>query len=224
MLRWDIRRQRLRLIFEVKVSPDHASHLLPSLPTTPESSASFRSGESGPLPSPLFNSGCECLQEFRSAAPTDSRSRRARPFPACRQEVAIQPPQAGSPGSLRPRPGQTGRVKRRCAAGSGTSKVLIMGAVLPPAVAHGLHEFFTPKRAEERKRVFFSVFLPHEQKRQVGRQQEIAGGEPLFRRRVQERVEPIAAGPIADLVVVLQTDDESVAGQPLGRAPCLRSR
>src|SRR5262249_39287041 len=61
---------------------------------------------------------------------------------------------------------------------------------------------------EVRKRRALAVFLAHEKKRNVRRQQYSPGGE-LGRFEAREMDQALAAHPIADLIVVLREDDEA---------------
>src|SRR5919109_1182315 len=58
---------------------------------------------------------------------------------------------------------------------------------------------------EELERLLFAVFLAHEEKRRERRE------EDARRRDAELRgVEPVAQGPVSDLVVVLRADDEAL--------------
>ena len=63
---------------------------------------------------------------------------------------------------------------------------------------------------EIRKGVRLAVLLPHEDERDVRRQQQQRGGEPELVGRDHGR-QAVANGAIADLIVVLNRDDEFFA-------------
>ena len=88
---------------------------------------------------------------------------------------------------------------------SRTRRVLELGEageLLAPAFAHGVGEFGA-EIAEEREGLRRAPFLAHEQHRDL-RQQQIDRGDRAHRFGRRDRVQPIAKGAVADLVVVLQ--------------------
>ena len=81
------------------------------------------------------------------------------------------------------------------------------------------------REEEERRRR--RPFLPHEEQRRLGRGEQQRQRRAV-RRRVDRVVQPVAERPVADLVVVLQADDEArAAARRRGRCraarPCRRS-
>jgi hypothetical protein len=69
---------------------------------------------------------------------------------------------------------------------------------------------------EVEKRIRLVVFLPHEQHRHVRRQQVQRGGK-LPRLERDQRRQPVADGAVADLIVVLDADDEAIGRNAIRR-------
>ena len=67
------------------------------------------------------------------------------------------------------------------------------------------------KAAKKGKGFLFSIFLPHEQQRHIGREKD-GGGRQLQLLKTQVAGQPVADGAIAYLVVILGEDDELVIG------------
>src|SRR5690242_11660960 len=88
--------------------------------------------------------------------------------------------------------------------------------------AHGLDERGITVVGEVEEGCRLAVLLAHEEHRQVRREEYQRRGKTLLLRRDQHR-EPLRLGTVADLVVVLRADDESllrhVRRRPAVRAP-----
>ena len=90
------------------------------------------------------------------------------------------------------------------------------GHFLRAAFPHRLGEILVEERAEELKARRLAVLLAHEEERD-GRGHEHETHRELHRLERHERAEPLALGPVADLIVVLQEDHEVVARQIAAR-------
>jgi hypothetical protein len=85
------------------------------------------------------------------------------------------------------------------------------GKLAPPTLPHGLHQVRISMTHEIEEGVGLAVFLTHEEQRHVRRQEEYRGAQPQPSRRGEHR-QALAPSAIPYLVVVLNTDDEAVAG------------
>src|SRR5207237_10513861 len=92
--------------------------------------------------------------------------------------------------------------------------------LLAPALAHRLPQRGIAVADEVLERLGRGPFLALEEERQRRRErrQRRRCAQPTRR---GQRGEPLAPGPVADLVVVLRADDESTPGQVTARSPVL---
>src|SRR6185437_6558879 len=135
-----------------------------------------------------------------------------RPAMPRREEIRIETADTGADRSFRPGPTQASGGERRFGLRISHLHTRRETVVTPATTANILDQAAIVEGTEEGKRVFLAVFFAHEQQRQVRRQQHQTGGEPLFR-GTNQRGEAIAVRPIADVIVVLDADDEAITGQ-----------
>src|SRR5581483_372841 len=91
--------------------------------------------------------------------------------------------------------------------------------IAPPALPYTLDEVAIVERAEEGKRFVLTIFLTHEQERQIGRQKHQTGRKALFG-RIDQSGQSIPVRTVTDMIVVLHADDEAITRRALiRRAP-----
>ncbi len=82
-------------------------------------------------------------------------------------------------------------------------------------LSNRLDQFHAFEGAEELKGVRLSIFLAHEQQRQLRSEQQQRGGQPLGR-RAHERAEPLPIGAVTHLIMILNAADEPIPWQARG--------
>ena len=92
---------------------------------------------------------------------------------------------------------------------------------LAAPLAHGFRQLAL-EVAEERKRLVRPPLLAHEQHRRL-RQEEIDAGERPKGRGGGERAQALAERPVADMIMVLQEDDECAGRKSRARPPARRA-
>ena len=129
--------------------------------------------------------------------------------------------------SLRPGPGQPGGSERLLAGGVrdlyGVGNEV--GELAPAPLAHGLHQSGPWNEQKKGKGCVSPYSSPMNSSGRYGEKSIRQAASRCLAGDARSVLRPVALGPVADLVVVLDADDEAIAATiPSGGAPCLRPR
>jgi hypothetical protein len=142
-----------------------------------------------------------------------------RTVPAVAEQILVE---ASQPGLVRvgiPGPSQSRRFKSRLGLRIGHLGSIGMKCLelAPSSGSNRFNQLWVTERTEKLERMLFSIFFAHKQERKMRRKQEQACGQTLAR-TCNQRAESFAGGAVADLIMVLNADDETVAGKAGGGA------